>query len=296
MRVDALKPSPDTLTADRNRKLLRSIAYHVFIGVVGFVMLYPILWLVGSSFKGPDEIWTNTAALIPQTFYFENYANGWAGYGGVSFATFFKNSIIYAGLGTIIQVTASAVVAFGFARVQFTGKSFWFAVMMLTLMLPIQVQIIPQYIVFSRLGWLNTFLPLLLPRFGGSAFFIFMIIQFIRGIPIELDEAAQIDGCGKVGIFFRIILPQLQPAVITAAIFAFYWTWDDFLAPLIYLNNPNLYTVSVALRSFADPAAATDWGAIFAMASLSLVPVFVVFVAFQRYLVEGIATTGLHGS
>lgn len=279
----------------KDQKALRDLVYHVFVGALGLVMLYPILWLVGSSLKGPSEIWTNMGSPIPKEIYLQNYVNGWAGFGGISFAEFYKNSFIYAGLGTLIQVTASAVVAYGFARVQFRGKNFWFAVMMLTLMLPVQVQIIPQYIVFSRLGWLNTFLPLLLPRFGGSAFFIFMIVQFIRGIPIDLDEAAQIDGCGKAGIFFRIILPQLQPALITAAIFAFYWTWDDFLAPLIYLNNPHQYTVSVALRSFADPAAATDWGAIFAMSSLSLVPVFIFFVVFQRYLVEGIATTGLHG-
>ena len=169
---------------------------------------------------------------------------------------------------------ASAVVAYGFARIQFAGRNIWFACMLATLMLPVQVQIIPQYIVFSKLGWINTFLPLLLPRIGGTAFFIFMIMQFIRGIPKEMDEAAEIDGCGKGGIFFRIILPQITPALITAAIFSFYWTWEDFLTPLIYLNDPKLYTISLALRSFADPSANTDWGAIFAMSSLSLVPVF----------------------
>jgi multiple sugar transport system permease protein len=122
-----------------------------------------------------------------------------------------------------------------------------------------------------------------------------MIMQFIRGIPIDLDEAAEIDGCGRIGIFFRIILPQIVPALITAAIFSFYWTWDDFLTPLIYLNEPDLYTISLALRSFADPSTTTDWGAIFAMSSLSLVPVFFIFIVFQRYLVEGISTTGLKG-
>jgi len=167
--------------------------------------------------------------------------------------------------------------------------------MLLTMMLPNQVTLIPQYILFSELGWINTFYPLLLPRLGGAPFFIFMIVQFIRGIPIDLDEAAMIDGCGKSGIFFRIILPQLKPALITSAIFSFYWTWDDFMTPLIYLTKPNLYTVSVALRAFADPSGSTDWGAIFAMNTLSLVPVFAIFIFFQRYLVEGIATSGLKG-
>ena len=162
-------------------------------------------------------------------------------------------------------------------------------------MLPAQVTIIPQYIVFSKLNLLNTFWPLILPRLGGQAFFIFLIMQFIRGIPHELDEAAEIDGCNKFSIFTRIMLPLISPALITSAIFSFYWTWEDFLSPVVYLNNPKLYTISLALRSFADPSATTDWGAVFAMSSLSLVPVFILFIAFQRYLVEGISTTGLKG-
>lgn len=279
----------------RQRKVLNTVLYHLFVGAAALLMLYPIFWLIGSSFKAPDEIWTNQVALIPNHFYPENYTNGWAGFGGIDFTTFYSNSFIYAILGTVINVTASAVVAYGFARIKFVGKRFWFSIMLLTLMLPTQVQIIPQYIVFSGLGWLNTFLPLLLPRIGGQAFFIFMIVQFIRSIPIDLDEAAMIDGANKVAIFLRVILPQLTPAVITAAIFSFYWTWDEFLIPLIYLNSPDLYTVSLALRTFADPSGQTDWGAIFAMSTLSLAPVFVIFIVFQRYLVEGISTTGLKG-
>ena len=273
----------------------RTLLYHGLVGVFALLMLYPILWLVGSSFKPPDEIWTNQTAIIPNEFYPQNYPNGWAGFGGISFATFYRNSLFYATLGTILSVSASAVVAYGFARVRFRGRRIWFAVMLVTLMLPTQVQIIPQYIVFKQLGWLNTFYPLLLPRIGGSAFFIFMIIQFIRSIPIDLDEAAMIDGASKFGIFARVILPQLTPAIITAAIFSFYWTWDEFLVPLIYLNSPELYLVSLALRTFSDPSGQTDWGAIFAMSALSLLPVFVIFVSFQRYLVEGISTTGLKG-
>ncbi len=289
-----------TLSQARQKKLsskkwVRSITYHAGVMLFGFLMVYPILWLFASSLKASDEIWTNVTSLIPKDLAFENYINGWAGFGGVTFATFFTNSFFYAGIGTIAAVMSSAVVAYGFARIRFTGRSFWFTCMMLTLMLPVQVQIIPQYIVFSWLDWINTFFPLLLPRFFGFPFFIFLIMQFIRGIPTELDEAAEIDGCNKVGIFFRIILPLIQPALITSAIFSFYWTWDDFLTPLIYLNNIKLFTVSVALRSFSDPSAATDWGAVFAMSALSLVPVFIIFVLFQRYLVEGISTSGLKG-
>lgn len=278
-----------------HNKGVRTVFYHVTVATSALLMLYPILWLFASSFKSRAEIWTNVAALMPQEFTLVNYLNGWKGFGGITFATFYANSFFYAGVATLLTVMASAIVAYGFARIQFTGRRFWFAAMLTTLMLPVQVQIIPQYIVFSQLGWINTFYPLLLPRIGGQAFFIFMIMQFIRGIPKDLDEAAEMDGCGKGSIFFRIILPQIVPAMITAAIFAFYWTWEDFLTPLIYLNAPKLYTVSLALRAFADPSGTTDWGAIFAMSTLSLAPVFVVFILFQRFLVEGISTTGLKG-
>jgi multiple sugar transport system permease protein len=195
----------------------------------------------------------------------------------------------------LFTVVSSAIVAYGFARVRFIGRGILFSLMLVTLMLPPQVLMIPQYIIFSKLGWINTFFPLLLPRLSGDVFFIFMMVQFIRGIPIELDEAAMIDGCSKVGIFYRIILPQIKPALVTAAIFSFYWTWEDFLTPLVYLNDPHLYTVSVALRAFSDPGGVTNWGAVFAMLTLSLVPVILLFVFFQRYLVEGISTTGLKG-
>lgn len=269
--------------------------FHLGVIVMGFVMVYPLLWMLSSSFKGPSEIWTNISSLIPQDFTLQNYVDGWRGFAGITFATFFKNSLIVTSISTIASVFSSAVVAYGFARIKFVGQGFWFALMLATMMLPAQVQIIPQYIVFSRLGWINTYIPLVLPHFFGAPFFIFMMVQFIRGIPIDLDEAAEIDGCSKIGIFFRIILPLIKPALITAAIFAFYWSWDDFLAPLIYLNDPNLYTISLALRSFADPSSVTNWGGVFAMGILALVPVFTLFIVFQRYLVEGINTTGLKG-
>jgi multiple sugar transport system permease protein len=288
----------DNRTLERQRRIRKmrdTIIYHLGVGIIGLLMLYPILWLISSSFKPANEIWTTSTSLIPSGLHFENYVNGFKGFGGTTFLTFYKNSFIYAGFGTLFVVVTSTLIAYGFARISFTGKRVLFAVMLMTLMLPNQVLLIPQYIIFSGLGWINTFLPLLLPRLGGDVFFIFMIMQFIRGIPIDLDEAAMIDGADQFGTFFHIILPQLKPAVITSAIFSFYWTWEEFLQPLIYLNKPSLYTVSVALRSYADPGTVNDWGAVFAMLTLSLVPVFLLFVFFQRYLVEGIATTGLKG-
>lgn len=280
-------------TRHRRQSLSRSFLYHLLVGVFGLFMLYPILWMVSSSLKPPNEIWTTVNQLIPSTVMLENYIDGWSGFGGITFATFYRNTIFYTVVGTIFQVASSTVVAYGFARIKFRGKQIWFTIMLLTLMLPNEVELVPQYIIFSQLGWVPGFLPLLIPRLGGSAFFIFMIMQFIRSIPVDMDEAAMIDGAGQFGIYRHVILPQLKPAIITAAIFSFYWTWDDFLGPLLYLTRPELYTVSIALRNYADATAATNWGAIFAMLSLSLLPVFLIFVFFQRYIVEGISTTGL---
>lgn len=275
---------------------MKSVSYHLVVGSLGFIMLYPILWMFACSLKTADEMWrTDIFSLLPKQLLFVNYLNGWKGFGGVTFATFFKNSFIYAGVGTFGAVITSALIAYGFSRIPFKGRNVWFTIMMLTLMLPPQVLLIPQYIVFSKLGWLNSFKPLLIPKFFGNPFFVFLMVQFIRGIPEELDSAAEIDGASKSQIFFRIILPLIQPALITSMIFSFYWTWEDFLGPLIYMSDPKRYTVSVALRAFSDPSGLTDWGAIFAMLSLSLIPVFLIFILCQKYIVEGISTTGLKG-
>ncbi|MCG8500891.1 MAG: carbohydrate ABC transporter permease [Firmicutes bacterium] len=276
-------------------KRTKTFVYHGTILVLGFFMIYPVLWLIASSFKDHSEIFVNAHSLVPKRLHFGNYIEGWRGFGRISFATFFKNSFIIVILSTIGQVMSSAVVAYGFSRIKFKGRKFWFVCMIATLMLPAQVLIIPQYILFNKLGWLNSFKPLIVPSYFGMPFFIFMIMQFIQGIPTELDQSAKIDGCGKYRIFFVIILPLIIPALITSAIFSFYWKWEDFLGPLLYLQKTKLYPISLALKMFSDPAAVTNWGAMFAMSVLSLVPVFSIFVIFQKYLVEGISTSGLKG-
>ena len=160
-------------------------------------------------------------------------------------------------------------------------------------MLPFHVVVVPQYIIFNQLGWVNTFVPLILPKFlATDAFFVFLLVQFIRGIPKELDEAARIDGCGHWRIFSRVMLPLMGPALATCAIFTFIWTWSDFFTPLIYLTDPIAYTVPVALRGFLDATAGSNWGAMFAMSVVTLIPLFLVFLFGQRFLVKGIATTG----
>lgn len=258
-------------------------------------MFYPVLWLVASSFKEHAEIFQNADSLIPASFRWQNYVQGWRGFGGVTFGTFFKNSLIISGTSTIGQIITASMVAYGFSRIKFIGKKFWFRLMIITLLLPAQVMQIPQYILFNKLGWIDTFKPLIIPGFLAGPFFVFLMVQFIQGLPMELDEAARIDGCGRYSIYFRIILPNIKPALITAGIFSFYWSWNNFMQGLMYIQTPRKYPAALALQLFSDPQSVTHWGAMFAMATLSLVPIFIIFISFQQYLVEGISTTGLKG-
>jgi multiple sugar transport system permease protein len=277
------------------RKTLKPYGYHLVVGVLALLMIYPILWLVASSLKPNDEIFSNAYSLIPSRFAWENYVSGWKGFAGNTFATFFLNSFYIVILSTIGAVVSSALVAYAFARIPFVGKNFWFSCMMLTMMLPHDVTIIPQYVMFAKLDWLSSFKPIIVPQFFAIPFFIFLIMQFIRTIPVEMDEAAKMDGCSKYGIFFRIVVPLIVPSLITATIFSFYWRWEDFINPLLYLNKPQLYPVSLALKLFLDGDSLNNWGGMFAMASASLIPIVVVFFIFQRYIVEGISTSGLKG-
>ena len=162
-------------------------------------------------------------------------------------------------------------------------------------MIPTQIILVPQYIIYNKLGFVGTYLPLILPHFFGQAFFIYQMMQFGAGIPKDLDEAAIIDGCSKYTIFTKIFLPLLKPSIVTTIIIQFYWKWDDFMSPMIYLSKPRMYTAHVAIKNFADSTSTTDYGAMFAMSTLSLIPVFLIFLFFNRYLVEGISTSGIKG-
>jgi multiple sugar transport system permease protein len=274
------------------RKLREEIIFHSIVVIIGIFMFYPLLWMAFGSFKETSEIF-GTISLIPRNFTIQNYVRGWRYNGSTSFATFYKNSFVVTGLSTLGAVLSSSLVAYGFSRIRFRGGKFWYACMFLTMMLPYQVVMIPQFIIFFKLKWVNTFLPLIVPHYGGQAFFIFLMVQFIRGIPHELDQSAMIDGCNKFTIYTRIIFPLITPALITSTIFSFYWRWEDFLGPLLYLNRPRNFTVSIALRMFADPQSSTDWGAIFAMGTLSLIPSLAIFFIFQKYIVQGLVTSGL---
>ncbi len=276
-----------------NKKKIGETLYMAFIIAFGFMLLYPILWMIFASFKTDVDIQSHSVSLIPAQWHFENYARGWKGFGGISFATFFGNSFYISASATLLTMVSSAVTAYGFSRVQFKGKKAWFSLMMATMMIPSQVLTIPQYIIFNQIGWVGTSAPLIIPHLFTNPFFVFLIMQFIQGLPKELDEAAIIDGCSRYSTFSKIILPLIKPALISTVVIQFYWKWDEFMGPLLYLNKPEKYTVSIAVKAFADATSTTDYGAIFSMSVLAMIPVFLIFLFFNHYLVEGISMSGL---
>lgn len=269
---------------------------HIFIIALGLLMIYPVVWMIISSFK-PNNMIFSQPGLIPSVVTTENYISGWRGYAGTSFETFFANSLMMCAVAIVGNLISCTMAAYAFARLNFVGKRLWFGLMLATLMLPAHVTLVPQYILFNTFGWVGTYLPILVPKFlAVDAFFIFLLVQFIRGLPKEIEEAAIIDGCGKVGVFLRIIVPLATPALVTTALFTFLWTWDDFFNHLLYLTRPDTFTVSRALRTFVgDAGSVSNWGGALAMATLSIIPAFILFFSLQRYFVQGITTTGLKG-
>ncbi len=292
-------PSWDDTPAPKRRhpmripaRRLRSVLKHLALIIAALTMIYPLIWMVVSSFR-PGEMIFRQPGLVFDNLTVENYVNGWTAL-SYSFDVFLINSAVIV-FGCILgNVVSCSLAAYAFARLKFTAKPVLFAVMLVTIMLPIHVLIVPQYIMFNAVDLTNTIWPIVLPRMlATDAFFIFLMVQFIRGLPRELDEAALIDGCGHFRIFFNILLPLMIPAIATTAIFTFIWTWNDFFASLIYLTRMENYTVQLAVRAFMDSAGQSNWGAMFAMSVVSLVPIFLAFLFGQRFLVRGIATTGI---
>lgn len=277
------------------KKRIGSIVFHTVCIIFSITSLYPILWLVASSLKESSKIFVDASSLIPETFHFENYINGWRGFGGITFTRFFANTFFVVILTVLGVVVSCPFIAYGFSRIKFRFKKFWFTTVVFSMMLPAQIIIVPQYVMFNKFGMIDTYIPLILPAWLGQAFFIFQHMQFISSIPYELDEAALLDGCGKFKTYTHVILPLLAPSIVTTVIFQFYWAWDNFFGSLVYLTTPKKYVLSIALRLFSDPSSNTDWGALFAMGTVSLIPPILLFFIFQRYIVEGVSTSGLKG-
>lgn len=277
------------------KKRLGTIMRYVLITGVALLMMYPLLWMLSSSFKEEFYIFKDVG-LWPSHFTLENYIEGWQGSSGYSFARYFANTLLIVLFVMIGNVISCSLAGFAFARMHFPLKGLLFPLVFIGMMLPNHALIIPRYIMFNDMSWIDTYLPIIVPKyFATEGFFVYLIIQFMRGIPSELDQAAIVDGCNRWQIYSRIIMPLSVPALATVSVFSFIWTWNDFLTQLIYISSPEKMTISVALRGFIDMTSQSAYGQLFAMSILSILPILLFFIFFQRYLVEGIATTGLKG-
>ncbi|ONK15072.1 carbohydrate ABC transporter permease [Streptomyces sp. MP131-18] len=291
----AADPGAELRRRAKRRRAGKTLLLHIGILALAAVMLYPGVWMLLSSFRPTNEIVGQTG-LIPDNTTLDNFRTAFEGIGGVSFWTFFTNSMILA-VGSAVGVCLScSVSAYAFARIDFPGRNLFFSLMIGTLLLPFHVVIIPQFIMFNEIGWTDSYMPLLIGKFlAAEAFFVFLMVQFMRNLPRELDESARIDGAGHLRIFTAIMLPLMRPVLATASIFAFIWSWNDFLAPLIYLRTPDKYPLPLMLRQYTDQTSVSDYGGQMAAAVLALAPVLIFFILFQRYIVEGVATQGLKG-
>jgi oligogalacturonide transport system permease protein len=267
---------------------------YIFLILLGIVMVYPLLWLIASSFKTNKEIFTSIS-IIPTSFIFDAYIDGWKGSGQYTFAVFFKNTFLLVIPTVLFTIVSSLTVGYGFTRFDFPMKKGLFGLMVATLMLPNAIIMIPRYILFRDFDWLNTYLPFYIPAIlATNSFFNFMMVQFLRGIPQELDESATIDGCGPYTILSKIIVPLAKPAIFSAGIFQFIWTWNDFTNALIYINSVKKYPVALGLRMSID-VSGVNWNNLMAMSVLAMFFPIAFFFLAQKYFVEGIATVGIKG-
>ena len=279
----------------RNRGRLGSIIRYILLLFVGFVMLYPLIWLVGASFKTNEEIFT-TIWWWPSSWDYTSYIQGWKTSSEYTFATYFLNSFAMIIPRVIVTIVSSVLVAYGFARFEFWGKKVLFAILVSSFMLPQVVLRVPTYLMFKWFGWLDSYLPFIVPSaFAIDVFFVFMVIQFLRGIPRDMEEAATIDGCNAPQILWYILVPILKPAIISIIVFQFIWTMNDFMGPLIYLATVSKYPISLALKMSVGSTEEVRWASVVAMSVVALIPSLVVFFSAQKYFVEGIASSGIKG-
>jgi multiple sugar transport system permease protein len=280
----------------QRRKVVSKVMAYLLTSILAVLFAAPFIWMLSMSLQNVQQLSNYPPKLFPKPLHWDNYPKAMS-YPQRPFHIFFKNSFIYTTLATLGVTLSSAFVAYGFSRVQWRGRDGLFVLVLSTMMLPSQVTMIPQYIIFKYLGWLDSLKPLIVPAWLGSAFDIFLLRQFFMTIPRELDEAAIIDGCDYFSILWRIIIPLAKPALVTVVAFSIVGTWNNFMGPLIYLNSSKKMTVAVGLRVFqamaGDTGVLVEFGQVIAAAVTSLIPMLVLFIAAQRYFVTGIAMTGL---
>lgn len=258
-------------------------------------MLTPLVWLFLATFKTSTEIF-GSSSIWPKSFSWAAYINGWKGSGQYSYTTFMINSFKLVIPTALMTVVSSILVGYGFARFQFPFKKVLMVILISTLMLPNAVLIVPRYIIFSNLGWINTYLPFIVPAaLGCTPFFTYLMIQFFRGIPMDLDDSAKIDGCNSFSLLVRILLPVCKPAIFSVGLFQFMWTWNDYFNANIYINSVKKYPLTLALRMSLDSQAAVDWSRVLAMSLATIVPCILLYFIGQKYFVEGVTTSGLKG-
>lgn len=282
------------MTREQKREINTFLRYVLLI-VVGIIMVYPLVWMVGASFKTNSEIFSSIG-FIPKNPVFTGYVKGFAGYEGMTLLHFMANTYKIVIPKVVVTLISATITAYGFARFTFFGKKFSFAVLMSTLFLPQVVLNVPQYILFNELGWLDSYLPLIVPSIlAGDTYFVYMLIQFQRGIPKELEEAARIDGCGIMKTLWYVLVPMLKPAIVSCGLFQFMWTSNDFMGPLIYVNTVAKFPVSIFLRMSMDAEVGFEWNRVLAMSLLAIIPSLIVFFSAQNSFVDGIAAGGVKG-
>jgi len=274
----------------QKNKLKKTLIYIALI-LLSIVFMFPFLWMIFTAFKPENEVITFPPSLLPVEWDWYNFNDVFE---IVPFGTFYKNSLIVAGLGTLGTVLSSSFVAYGFARIKGKGRNFWFMLLMSTLMLPPQVTMIPVYMIWSKLGLVDTLVPLILPAFLGNSYYIFLLRQFFRSIPKEVEESAYLDGANTFQIYWKLILPMAKSSIITVTILSFMGFWNDFLTPLIYLHSTEKFTLAVGVMQFQG-ALTVYWGPMMAASTLMLIPLIVIFFVGQKYFVEGVATQGVKG-
>lgn len=264
---------------------------YLLLITLGLLFTFPFYWMVSTSLKAPGHIYVNPPEWLPNPLYFANYPETWQ---KLPFGRFIQNSIVITVLATIGYVLSSTMAGYAFARLQFKGRNVYFALLLSTLMLPGQVTLIPQFILYKNLGWLDTFLPLIVPAFFGSAFYTFLLRQFFLTLPKDLDEAAIIDGANRFQILWKILVPLAKPAIATVTVFSFIYNWNDFFGPLIYLTRQENMTLAVGLQLFRGQYD-TDYAHMMAGATVAIAPILVIFFIAQDFFVQSIALTGIKG-
>jgi len=281
--------------APKLKKIALNVLQYGFLCIVGLVMVYPLIWLFFATFKDNSEIF-GSIKLLPEKFSWNAYVEGFKGNGQIGFDVFFLNTIKFVIPTVAVTVISCVLSGYAFARFEFPFKNLLFHIMLATLMLPNAVLIIPRFILFNQLKWVNSYLPMMVPAaFACNSFFVFNAVQFFRGLPRELDESAKMDGCNSFMILMKILLPLSKPLLFSIVLFQFIWTWNDFFNPLIYINSVRLYPLSLALKMSLDINETARWSNVLAMSLVSMLPCIILFFLAQKYFVEGIATSGLKG-